>query len=77
MPGGIGVETSGAGVALINIDTVSKLDMIVLWVNNPTGANTIYYRIAWNLDSTGTPASWSSTKSMPSSDVGSETQGAE
>ncbi|MCS6768106.1 MAG: hypothetical protein RMJ59_06090 [Candidatus Nitrosocaldus sp.] len=71
---GIGDETQGVGVNLINLDSNSRLDLIIAWIDNPVGNNTIKYRIGWNIDTSGVPASWSSTKTVPSSDVGNESQ---
>jgi len=75
MPGGIGYETQGVGAALVNLDATANLDMVILWVDNPSGNNAIYYKIGWNLNTAGTPASWSDRKSVTAT-VGQETQGA-
>lgn len=75
MPGGIQDETSDAGVALVNLDGTSNLDMVVLWMDTASPHNNVYYKIGWNLNTAGDPASWSSTKTMPSSQVGAVTHG--
>jgi|CXWL01.1.fsa_nt_gi hypothetical protein len=74
---GIGSETQGVGVALqqINNDVNGRPDLVIAWVDNPSGANTVKYRIGWDVSTSGVPASWSADKTMPSSDVGSENQG--
>ena len=76
MSGWVGTDAAGVGVALVNLDATSNLDLVVLWVYDPGGANTIYYKIGWNLNTAGDPASWSSLKSMPSTDVGDSASGA-
>lgn len=77
MPGGIQDDTSDAGVALVNLDATSNLDMVVLWVDTASPHNNVRYRIGWNLNTAGDPSSWSSTKSMPSTEVGVTTHGAD
>ena len=74
--GWVGTVTAGLGAALVNLDATSQLELVLLWVDDPSGANTIYYKIGWNLNTAGTPTSWSSQIAVPSSDVGSYTAGA-
>ncbi len=73
----VGDETQGVGVALaqINNDANGRPDLVIAWIDNPFGANTVKYRIGWDVSTAGVPASWSTDKTMPSSDVGSESQG--
>lgn len=72
-----GDSSSGAGVAIGDIDGNGKKDLVVVHVDNPSGGNSIYYRIGWNLDTiTGVATSWS-TPTKLSIWAGSETQGAD
>ncbi len=71
----IGDETQGVGVSLVNLDSNARRELIIAWIDNPSGNNTIKYRIGWNIDTSGNPSSWSTTKNVPSSDVGNESQG--
>ena len=48
--------------------------MILMAYDNPVGANTLRYKIGWNLDTAGIAASWSGTIEI--SGVGWEGQGA-
>lgn len=70
----IGDETQGAGACLTNIDGTSNPELVVLWVDNPSGANSLKYKVGFNIDSSGDAASWSSTKTQ--GQIGDETQGA-
>jgi hypothetical protein len=56
---GVGTASDGLGIALATIDGDSVPDLLVAWVDAPSGANKIYYRIGWDLSTTGIPASWS------------------
>ncbi|MDW8000024.1 MAG: hypothetical protein RMI32_03325 [Candidatus Nitrosocaldus sp.] len=61
-------------ITLSNIDSNSRPEMFVFWVDNPSGANKIYYKIGWNVNTSGDASSWSSridTGIQP----GDETQG--
>lgn len=75
MPGWVGTETQGLGLSITNLDASPSYDMILAWVDNPGGENTIYYKIGWNLNSNGDPSSWSNLKTVPIGTVGSNTQG--
>lgn len=70
----IGAENSGVGVATATIDADSTPDMLVAWVTNPSGENGMYYRVGWDVASTGIVSSWSSMKTVPGW-VGSDTYG--
>lgn len=75
--GSVGSETQGVGVALaqINNDGGGRPDLVIAWVDNPFGANTIKYRIGWDVSTSGVPVSWSSDKIVNTSNIGSESQG--
>lgn len=70
----IGHETQGAGTCLTNLDSNADPELVVTWIDNPSGANSLLYKIGYNLDSNGNAASWSSTITQGS--VGDENQGA-
>jgi len=61
----IGSYTQGMGVALAYIDADGIIDLVFGWMDNPSGSNTMKYVIGWDLSTSGVPASWSSTKTMP------------
>jgi hypothetical protein len=54
IPGWIGDETAGGGVALTDIKRNGNVDLIVFWVDNPSGGNQGFYKIGWNLDKNAT-----------------------
>ncbi|RLC77027.1 MAG: hypothetical protein DRI61_12250, partial [Chloroflexi bacterium] len=51
----------GAGLDIADINNDGKLDMIFAWIDNPSGENTIYYRIGWGMGTDGRVV-WSDTK---------------
>jgi hypothetical protein len=75
VPGSLGWETQGADVALADISGSGRLDMVVLYVDNPEGENHGYYRIGWDVDSAGNPSSWTGPRAIPGW-FGSETSDA-
>jgi Astacin (Peptidase family M12A)/FG-GAP-like repeat len=75
IPGWFGDETQGGGIALRDINRNGNLDLIVFFVDNAAGGNQGYYRIGWNLDVKGDPASWSDLMKVPGW-FGDSTQGA-
>jgi hypothetical protein len=75
IPGWFGDETAGGGIALTDIKRNGKVDLVVFWVDNPSGDNQGYYRIGWDLDTSGNPASWSDVMKVPGW-FGVSTQGA-
>jgi hypothetical protein len=54
---GIGHIGEGAGVAITNLDSDSRPEMIFMAYDDAPGDNTFRYRIGWNLDTNG-QASW-------------------
>ena len=75
IPGWFGDETQGGGIALQDIKRNGNLDLIVFFVDNAAGGNQGFYRIGWNIDVKGNPASWSDVMKVPGW-FGSSTQGA-
>jgi hypothetical protein len=64
----IGTETQGLGIAVVRRQTGTNTeahDLVVLYVDNPGGPNTLYYRIGWNMNAEGIPTSWSPRKQVP------------
>ncbi len=62
----VGGSTDGAGVGLWDIDKNGVLDLLVAWADNPSGDNTLYYVIFWNLDENGDYESISERIALPS-----------
>ncbi|PTL81492.1 M12 family metallopeptidase [Vitiosangium sp. GDMCC 1.1324] len=60
-----GSSTSGADVALADLNGNGKLDMVVATVDNPDGANTIYYSVGWDLSTSGAISSYSAASTKP------------
>lgn len=76
VPGWFGAEDQGAGIALFDINGNGRPDLVVFHVDNPGGENHGYYRIGWNLSTTGNVTSgWSDIKAVPGW-FGAENQGA-
>ncbi|MFJ8579360.1 DUF3892 domain-containing protein [Micromonospora sp. NPDC093277] len=76
-PGWTGWENQGLGIAVADINGNGRPDIIVLWVDNPAGANTICYQIGWNLNPNGQPTDgWSDVFRLPAQ-VAPEVQGAD
>ncbi|MBF0239712.1 MAG: hypothetical protein HQM12_18585 [SAR324 cluster bacterium] len=60
-----GLENTGAGIALGDINQNKKLDMIVAYVDATNDENQILYtRIAWDLDNKGVPTKWGEPTSL-------------
>jgi hypothetical protein len=80
VPGWFGSEDQGAGIALDDISGNGRPDLVVFHIDNPGGQNHGYYRIGWNLSTTGDVTGalgtlWSDVKPVPGW-YGSEDQGA-
>ncbi len=73
--GGIGNDTSGGGATLVNLDSNIRPELVVTWIDNPSGGNNMFYRIGWNINTAGNAASWSLNKNGPAS-IGDESDGA-
>jgi hypothetical protein len=71
----IGTESQGLGIAIRDtVDSGTAPEMFVFWVDNPFGANAVYYKVGWNLNAAGNPTSWSA-RITPGIAPGDETQG--
>lgn len=76
VPGWFGWENQGAAVALWDINSNGRKDLVVFHLDNPVGDNHGYYRVGWNLDGGGNvTGGWSAVKAVPNW-FGWENQGA-
>ena len=76
-PGPIGWETQGLGIAVADVNGNGQPDLILMWVDNPAGANAVSYQIGWNLDANGeVTGGWSPVHRLPD-EVAAEIQGAD
>ncbi len=73
---GVGASTSGLALAVGSIDATASPDLVVAWVDNPAGENTIYFKVGWNVNNLGNAASWSATKTVGGGGVGWYSAGA-
>ncbi|HEX2209153.1 MAG TPA: DUF3892 domain-containing protein, partial [Longimicrobium sp.] len=64
-PRGVGVETQGLGIAVGHVNPGDRPDLVLLYVNNPPGANELWYRVGWELDAEGNASSWSVPRRVP------------
>jgi len=56
---GIGSYQAGADVAIGQINRAGALDMLFAWVDDPSGANYIYWKVGFNINSgSGLVSSW-------------------
>ena len=76
IPGWWGSETAGGGIAICHLEDPNRLDLVVLFVDNASGANMAYVRVGTGLDSSGT-ASWTRPPEQLGGWWGNETQGAD
>ena len=65
IPGWFGHETQGGGIALQDINRNGDLDLIVFFIDKAAGGNQGYYKIGWNLNTSGDPSSWSDVMKVP------------
>jgi len=72
-----GDNTSGAGAAIGDIDKNGRPDLIVLHIDNPAGSDSTYYRIGWNLNTSGVVTSWSAPIGISAGFHGYDTSGAD
>ena len=72
---GVGFEGQGAGIAVANLDSNPRPEIVLMAYDNPPGANTFRYKIGWNVNTAGVASSWSALTEVPG--VGWEGQGAD
>jgi len=53
VPGWFGDENQGAGIAVADINGNGRPDLIVFHIDNRVGGNRGFYRIGWNMDTSG------------------------
>jgi hypothetical protein len=73
---GIGAETEGGGISLVDINRNGKLDLLLMGVDAPSGANAFRYKVGWDLDNSGQPSSWSDQVEMQGLDYSNDGGGA-
>jgi len=69
----IGNKTAGGGTAIADINGNGGLDLLLMAIDDPEGANKFWYMIGWDVDTNGNPTSWSSTIHSPA--IGNKTAG--
>jgi hypothetical protein len=65
VPGWFGSDNAGGGITATDINKNGKLDLVVMSIDEPSGANGGYYRIGWDLDDYGRASRWSDYQSIP------------
>lgn len=60
-----GQETEGAGVALADVNGDGLMELIVVNLDNPTGENTIWYRVGDGIQPNGRVTHWSLPRQIP------------
>jgi hypothetical protein len=71
---GVGDYAQGADMAVVNLDTNARPDIVLVAYDNPAGTNTFRYRIGWNLRENGIPERWNNH--IGARGMGDEGQGA-
>jgi hypothetical protein len=61
----LGWSSAGGGAALADINSNGKLDLILSGIDNPTGANTFWCYVGWDIDINGNVTGWSPKFSGP------------
>ena len=64
-PSSFGTENAGGGIIATDIDGNGELDLVVMSIYAPSGANTGEYRIGWDLDKYGQASNWSGHYNIP------------
>jgi hypothetical protein len=62
----IGWLTAGGGAAVADIDGNGEAELVLMYVDAPSGADQFRYMIGWNLDTEGNPTHWSGLVHGPS-----------
>ncbi|WP_169829381.1 Ig-like domain-containing protein [Desulfatibacillum aliphaticivorans] len=62
---GVITNTIGAGAELVDLDSNGELDLVLMGIQEQEGADRMFFRVGWNLDSAGTPESWSGVSGGP------------
>ncbi len=64
---------AGGGAVIADINGNGTLDLLLMGINDSSGANHFRYMIGWDIDTDGNPGSWSSV--IKSSAIGNENAG--
>jgi hypothetical protein len=65
VPGHFGNTTEEVACALFDVSGSGGADLIVAWIDNPDGENSIYYKIGYDIAADGSVAVWSDQMSVP------------
>jgi hypothetical protein len=74
-PATLGDENQGAGIAIADINRNGLPDIVIFYVQHSTSGNKGFYRIGWDLDSSGKATSWSPEFDLPTVQLPDEIQG--
>ncbi len=58
VPGWFGADNQGAGIAIADINGSGRPDLVVFHLDNASGENHGYYRVGYDLNTSGIPAAW-------------------
>lgn len=58
-------ENQGAAVTLADLSGNGRPDLIIFYTDNPSGANTAYYRVGWNIRPDGSVDGWTGAIALP------------
>jgi len=61
----VGANSAGGGAAIADINGNGKPDLLLMAIDNPSGANEFWYVVGWDLDASGNPKGWSEVKKGP------------
>lgn len=76
LPSTISSTTADLGMDLADMDGNGKPDLLVSWVDSAAGNDSHYYRVGYDLTSTGSTTGWSAIRTLNSA-LSSSTQGAD
>jgi len=60
-----GMDLTGGGLAIGDLDGNGLPEMVLMVIYNPAGANTAWYKVGRNLDKNGNAASWTKMRAAP------------
>jgi len=70
----IGDYTAGGGIAVGDYDGDGKANLIIFWIDNPSGENEAYYKVSSNIKANGSVDGWSKHYKIPGW-IGDHSQG--
>lgn len=66
VPGWFSASNHGAGIAVTDLNGNQTPDLVVFFITNPSGENTAYYRIGWDIGTSGNAQNgWSAEQRVP------------